>query len=150
MYTICAQFMGGENVAMCNDKDRHSFKKRVLSQALSDNALREMEDQILEIIKSFCEKVITGSSIEKDSEVDKEECDAETRRWSSPKDMADWSDYLTSDILSTLCFGRSFAMLDRDTNRWIPDTLREATSGLCTVALNILDRQAQVWQLMLP
>ena len=125
--------MGGYDVHMSINKVQHGFKKRVISQAFSDRAMKEMEDYIIKVLDNLCGKLIDRQMIEDERESTDLNTQMEKRHWSSPKDMADWSDYLAFDIMGTLCFGKSFGMLDTDTNRYILDTLREATSGLHTV-----------------
>lgn len=40
--------------------------------------------------------------------------------WSEPKNMADWTSYLTLDILGELCFGRSFETMTKEEYRFVP------------------------------
>ncbi|KAL6719675.1 hypothetical protein ACLMJK_001596 [Lecanora helva] len=133
IYGILAEFMGGFNVHLSINKEQHAFKKRVMSHAFSDHAMAGMEDHIISIVDKFTRKVTEGASTQEEAILSNEKPQT-NKRWSKAKNMADWSDYLTFDIMGTLCFGKSFGMLDTDTNRYILDTLREATGGLHTVA----------------
>ncbi|MCJ1247414.1 hypothetical protein MMC30_004628 [Trapelia coarctata] len=134
LHVVFAEFMGGYNLHLTIDKAQHSHKKRVISQAFSDSNMREMEDQIVRVVNNFLGKLVDGTEMD-ESTMLPDHCSAKgLTRWSSKRDMADWSDYLAFDVMGTLCFGKSFEMLDKDTNHYILDTLRDATSGLHTIA----------------
>lgn len=77
------------------DKTLHGRKRRVLSQAFSDNALKGMEDVMLLHVRQLCSILGRGSG-----------SPAETTF-----NMADWFGYLTYDVMGELCFGKSFDML---------------------------------------
>jgi cytochrome P450 len=89
------------------DKASHARKRRVLSHAFSDTAVKQMEKYILGNIRTFCEG-IGGGPVNL----------AETKGWSAPQNMADWCNYLTFDIMGDLCFGKAFGMLERPDNRF--------------------------------
>ena len=134
IYGVFVRFMGGSNVHQCIDKPQHGHKRRVISQAFSDNALRGIEDVITSAIDSFCQKLIDDNNGTADTRSHEHKASLHTRPWSSAKNVADLSDYLAFDIMGSLCFGKAFGMLDTDTNRYILETLRGATSGLHTVS----------------
>lgn len=46
--------------------------------------------------------------------------------WSKPQNMADWSNYLTFDVMGDLCFGKAFEMLEREENRHVIDLIGNA------------------------
>lgn len=118
---------------MSINKTQHAYKKRIISQAFSDNAMRAMECYVIQVVDNFCAKLVDEKNTKEKTETMGQKPEREMRDWSSERNMADWSDYLAFDIMGTLCFGKSFGMLDSGTNRYILDTLREATSGLHTV-----------------
>lgn len=39
--------------------------------------------------------------------------------WSQPRDMADWTNYFTLDVISELTFGQSFNMITSPKLRWL-------------------------------
>ena len=94
------------------DKNRHAHKRRVLSHAFSDKALKGMEEYILNQIRIFCAQI--GSSPQ-------------------PLDMASRCDYLTGDVLGDLCFGQSFSMQEKPGNRFIPDLVQGSAKKLLLV-----------------
>ncbi|KAK4238798.1 cytochrome P450-like protein [Achaetomium macrosporum] len=98
------------NTHNARDKDLHARKRRVLSHAFSDGAIKEVERYILANIRTFCEAIGDyGRAIQ------------DKKGWSSPKNMSDWCNWLAMDILGDLCFGKAFHMLDRPDNRYAVD-----------------------------
>lgn len=102
------------NTHNTRDKALHARKRRVLSQAFSDSAVKQMERYILNNIRTFCHQIGQGVS-------------QDTKGWTSPKNMADWCNYLAMDILGDLCYGKAFHMLESDTNRYALELVSLAT-----------------------
>lgn len=92
----------GPSILAAIPNDMHARKKRVLSQAFSEKALRSIEEYMLLHSREFCEKL--SSSPE-------------------PVNMSHWSTYLTGDVLGEVCFGKSFSMLKEKTNRNLMDLI---------------------------
>lgn len=57
----------------------------------------------------------------------------ESEGWSKPKDMADWANYLTFDVLGHLCFGKSFGLIESDEFRSAPSLMLARTRILAVV-----------------
>lgn len=74
-----------------------------MAHAFSEKALKEMEDNMLVHIRSFCEKMAGGV-------------------W----DMSKWTSYLTADVLGDLCFGSEFKMLDEEENRFATEVMLDS------------------------
>jgi cytochrome P450 len=91
------------------DKASHARKRRVLSHAFSDNAIKSMEKYILGNVRTFCSQLAPQSD-----------------GWGVAQNMADWCNYLTFDVMGDLCFGKAFEMLDHDTNRHVIDLIGNA------------------------
>jgi len=60
------------------DKKQHGRKRRVITQAFSDSALRRYEPAILDHIKTFRDRLLEGST------------PSDSQGWSVTKDMARW------------------------------------------------------------
>ncbi|KAI1771087.1 isotrichodermin C-15 hydroxylase [Hypoxylon cercidicola] len=103
------------NTHNTRDKALHARKRRVLSQAFSDSAIKGMERYILSNVRSFCEQIGVGASDER-------------KGWTAAKNMADWCNYLAMDILGDLCFGKAFHMLERPDNRYALELVSLATT----------------------
>lgn len=86
------------------DKSIHGRKRRVLSQAFSEHALKGMEDVMLVNIRQFC-AIMGGDEPGLESGV------ASSEKGLAIRNMADWFAYLTYDVMGELCFGKSFGML---------------------------------------
>ncbi|KAK1145828.1 hypothetical protein N8T08_003774 [Aspergillus melleus] len=125
-YNAFPAIKGVYNTHNAIDKTMHGRKRRVLSQAFSDHALKSMEDVMLLHVRQLCTALGAGS----------EKTGAE--KGGAVFNMSNWFSYLTYDVMGELCFGKSFDMLlssskhklielvDRAANRhyvcglWIP------------------------------
>jgi cytochrome P450 len=97
-----------ESIHSSIDKAAHARKRRVLSHAFSETAMKSMEKYILTNIRSFCSKIGTQSNLaEKSGE------------WGTPLNMADWCNYLTFDVMGELAFGKAFEMLEHEEERHV-------------------------------
>ncbi|KAF2969214.1 hypothetical protein GQX73_g4317 [Xylaria multiplex] len=103
------------NTHNTRDKNVHARKRRVLSQAFSDSAMKEMERYILANVRSFCEQIGLSASDDR-------------KGWTVPKNMADWCNYLAMDILGDLSFGKAFHMLEQPDNRYALELVSLATT----------------------
>ncbi|KAF7885216.1 hypothetical protein EAF00_011034 [Botryotinia globosa] len=98
------------------DKASHARKRRVLSHAFSDNAIKTMEKYILANVRTFCTNLgQPRASAEKS-----------TGGWSVAQNMSDWCNYLTFDVMGDLCFGKAFEMLENASNRHVIDLIGNA------------------------
>jgi len=99
------------------DKSAHARKRRVLSHAFSDHAIKSMEKYILANVRTFC-NALGGEAVDLSAEKGK--------GWGTPQNMADWCNYLTFDIMGDLVFGKAFGMLERPDNRFAIDLIGNA------------------------
>jgi cytochrome P450 len=105
-YNAFPAIKGVYNTHNAIDKAVHGRKRRVLSQAFSDHALKGMEDVMLLHIRQFC-AIMAGERYGKDI-VQPERGD---EKGLAVRNLADWFGYLTYDVMGELCFGKSFDML---------------------------------------
>ena len=89
----------------------HSFRRRILAQALSDTSIKLMDEAILANVRKFCDAMVDGQHTKA------------TVEWSSPKNMAKWTDYLTFDIMGSVCFSHNFLLLTHERNRFLIEVL---------------------------
>ena len=92
-----------------------------MSQALSGNMVKAMEDHVLKHVDIFCNCMINQTD------------GAETMavmNWSSARNMTAWSSRLTFDVMGDVAFGRTFEMLTSEANRYILDILPNGVHGL--------------------
>lgn len=100
-YETWPRRVGAVNTWSVVDKQKHARKRRVLSSAFSESAIRSAETFVIKHVDRWCD--LLG--------------DEGKEGWSQPKDMAEWSDYLVFDILGDLCFGKSFGIKEPGENR---------------------------------
>ena len=105
------------------DKVAHARKRRVLSHAFSDNAIKGMEKYILGNVRTFCSALGSSPPHPAFTAVEKTR---EKGQWNAAQNMADWCNYLTFDVMGDLCFGKAFEMLDSHTNRHVIDLIGSA------------------------
>lgn len=98
------------------DRSMHARKRRVLSQAFSDGAIKSMETHILSHIRQWCQNLNSTTTATNPSE----------KSWTTAKNLSDESNYLTFDIMGDLCFGKPFHMLTDATNRFAIDLIGNA------------------------
>ena len=104
------------NTHNTRDKDLHARKRRVISHAFSDSAMKEMQRYILANIRTFCDQI--GF----------QEGGPDAKGWSRPRNMSDWCNYLAMDILGDLSFGKAFHMLERPDNRFAIELVEKAAT----------------------
>lgn len=87
----------------------HHKMRRVLNPAFSEKSIRAAEVFIQKHVDRWNELLPDG----------------DTKDWSQPKNMTEWTDYLVFDILCDLCFGRSLNIKDPGENpfRGIPKAI---------------------------
>lgn len=98
------------------DKSIHARKRRVLSHAFSDAAIKSMENHILAHVRQFCENLAGLTSF----------ANAGSKGYGAPVEVSDQANYLTFDIMGDLCFGKAFGMLSAPTNRFAIDLIGNA------------------------
>lgn len=101
------------------DKSIHARKRRVLSQAFSDAAIKSMENHILAHVRQFCQNLAgltTFGSVPNE----------ENKGYGEAVEISDQANYLTFDIMGDLCFGKAFGMLERPDNRFAIDMIGKA------------------------
>ena len=118
------------NVHNVIDKSIHARKRRVLSHAFSDHAVKAMDKYILTNIETACEVLIQrpGAREQKLDLLQVRHIGAARTAdgWTEPVNIANWCDWLTFDIMGDLAFGKAFGMLDHPQNRFAVDLVSSA------------------------
>jgi cytochrome P450 len=104
-YTAYPAVKGVHNTHNSISKMEHGFKRRVLSVAFSEAALKSMEGMMIDAV----EALVAGISRDRKA------------------DMGERFSWLTFDIMGELCFGRSFGMLTSPAQRFVTDLISKAT-----------------------
>ena len=90
------------NTFTATDFALHHKKRRVLNLAFSEKSIRAAEVFIQKHVDRWDELLADGDS----------------KDWSQPRNMTDWTDYLVFDILCDLCFGRSLNIKEPGKNQF--------------------------------
>ncbi|PPJ52050.1 hypothetical protein CBER1_09819 [Cercospora berteroae] len=109
-------------------KSIHARKRRVLSHAFSDSAIKSMENHILAHIRQFCQN-LAGNTNTPDTQLTTSASapnTPESKGYGAPINITDQANYLTFDIMGDLCFGKSFSMLETPQNRFAIDLIGSA------------------------
>ncbi|KAJ4357742.1 uncharacterized protein N0V89_002318 [Didymosphaeria variabile] len=100
------------NVHSSIDKMQHARKRRVMSHAFSDQAIKSLEKYILANVRTACRLLGEKKGGEKG--------------WNDPWNAADWCNWLVFDIMGDLVFGKTFGMLESPVNRFAVDLVGNA------------------------
>ena len=127
------------NVHNVIDKKIHARKRRVMSGAFADNAVKSMEKYVVANIEGACQ-VLKQNSIVHDEKVDLLQVqnvgtEKSSKGWMQPVNIADWCDWLTFDIMGDLAFGKAFGMFDQPQNRFAVDLVSSAAHRHLIVSL---------------
>jgi cytochrome P450 len=117
-YSVFPAQKGAWSTHSAIDKGLHARKRRVLSQAFSDNAMRGLQPHILGIIRTFTDAI---------GDVKHKSKDVLSGSWSTPKNMALWANYMSYDVLGDICYGQSFDTLEREDNRFAVELVGESS-----------------------
>lgn len=122
------------NVHSSIDKTAHARKRRVLSHAFSDSAIKAMEKYVIDKVQTFT-RVLPQAPFDL---LNARHSSGETEEWSVSKNMADMCDYLAFDIMGELAFGKSFDMLESPNNRFASTLVGNAAHRHLIVSLSHL------------
>ena len=122
-YAILGVNSHAPNTLSCIDKKTHAFKRRILFQAFTDNALNGVQDHILSHISDFC-AMLNPPSDRAGPSLD----------WGPSVDIAPLCDYLAFDVISDLSYGRSFGMLKSNRYHYIPQLTKTLARRNATVS----------------
>lgn len=106
------------NVHSSIDKMQHARKRRVLSHAFSDSAIKSLERYILANVRTACrllEESITAAAQ-----------DEKKQGWGNSWNVANWCNWMVFDIMGDLVFGKAFGMLESPANRFAVDLVGNA------------------------
>lgn len=131
-YSVFNHFFDVPSTETTIDRDEHARKRRILSRALSDNALKGMENAVLDAFNQFCDQL----SVPEQREIS---LDAWTsnQRWSPPQDMARLMSFMTFDIMGDICFGRNFETLVGEKNRDLIRIISDGAQALNAVSVGL-------------
>jgi cytochrome P450 len=106
---------GVYNIHTAIDKSLHRFKRRMISQGLSDQCMREFEPSLLQHVNKYIRNLVEAAAA------------AEEEGWSTPVNMSEQCKYLGFDVMGEFGFGQSFRLLDEPENRFLLDAVTAAS-----------------------
>jgi cytochrome P450 len=122
-YTSFPAAPGVVSTHTCIDIKAHGRKRRVMSHAFSEAALKGVEDFVLTHVSSYINALTDrfGSKTTTEGSI-------ADKQWTAPKNVSKWSTWLGFDVMGDLAFGRGFGMLDGSSisNRDAPELLMQA------------------------
>lgn len=105
------------NVHSSIDKAQHARKRRVISHAFSDKAIKSLEKYILANVRTGCRLLAEKSNMaEKNGDGE----------WADMWNVGKWCNWLVFDIMGDLVFGKAFGMLESPQNRFAVDLVGNA------------------------
>ncbi|KAH3956542.1 hypothetical protein HBI56_235830 [Parastagonospora nodorum] len=96
---------GAANTLTMINKEEHARRRRIVSQGLSDAAVRFHEPTLMAHIQK-CFALLSGTD--------------------EPKNVASWFNYLSFDIMGDVVFGMQYNLLGSTANRAIPDAIEQS------------------------
>ncbi|EFQ92167.1 hypothetical protein P3342_010328 [Pyrenophora teres f. teres] len=96
---------GAANTLTMINKEEHARRRRIVSQGLSDAAVRFHEPTLMAHIQK-CFALLSGTD--------------------EPKNVASWFNYLSFDIMADVVFGMQYNLLGSTANRAIPDAIEQS------------------------
>jgi hypothetical protein len=120
------------NVHSSIDKGMHARKRRVLSHAFSDQAIKSLEKYILANVRTACRMLAEG-----DKSIEKQKSAGEDG-WNDAWNVANWCNWLVFDIMGDLVFGKAFGMLESPANRFAVDLVGNAAHRHLIVSFPIV------------
>ncbi|PYH91554.1 putative cytochrome P450 [Aspergillus ellipticus CBS 707.79] len=108
---------GGHSTLSTVNKKVHGRKRRLLSQGLSDHSLKLLEPTLLNTVDRLCDRLA-----EKQDNFSPPDQPIEDG-WTCAKNMAEWCDFYTFDVITELVFGRSLHTLEKPDYHFIIDDM---------------------------
>lgn len=99
---------GGRVDLVNSDHAAHTRKRKIISRAFSEKALRMNELSVVEHQRIWLEEVTTKSDIDGEN------------AWSEPVDMSRWIPYLTLDTVAEIGFSRNFGLTKDESFQYLP------------------------------
>ncbi|RMZ79609.1 hypothetical protein DV737_g3312, partial [Chaetothyriales sp. CBS 132003] len=119
-YEILDSGSGGSTTHTKIDKEKHAARRRILSHAFSDAALRDMEASVIENVRKFVNFIGPNDTAVNTSE-------GGAKGWSEPRNMSDWCNWLAYDIMGALVFDKTYNCLESEEHRQMPVVMTEGT-----------------------
>ncbi|KAI1176152.1 cytochrome P450 [Nemania sp. FL0916] len=126
------------NILTLRDKQLHGRRRRVLSQALSDENITAYQPHMLEKVWKFAQVFL---------DLPRED---ENEKWSVPFNIARYCDYLTSDLMTRIVFSADYDMLGKADHRQAIEAILDSNVRMSVLWQYPAIRSWKVHQLFFP
>ena len=130
--TIWNMLFASPRIGTFIDPVQHKRQKPIMQLALTDNAVKEMEEHILSHTRIFCNAIAYG-----DEEFGLCNPRTEKKAWSVSEDLKTIAGFLAYNIMGDIAFGQSFHTQKEAKNRHYVDLSIQGFRGLSTVSENL-------------
>lgn len=109
------------NTLTLRNKREHARRRRVMSQGLSDAALRSYQDIILGHVEKFINCLRDGGNSHDfpDGVQSASTLDVASQNWSPARKMSDWCSYLAFDMMADIVFSLNYDLLGNEDHRYL-------------------------------
>jgi cytochrome P450 len=110
------------------NKKEHARRRRIVGPIISDAAMRRLErTMLLHIIKCFS---LLGDTCDNNSGSSVTFLADSSKGWSKSRNMSNWCDYLSFDMMGELIFGVRYNLLGSTTHRYVFDAIAESNQRM--------------------
>ncbi|KAK2745928.1 hypothetical protein FQN55_006000 [Onygenales sp. PD_40] len=108
---ISAASRGATSLHSEVDIKSHASRRRLLEQGFSDSAIRSAETYVHQNVDLWCKYIAQDAS--------------EPGSWTPAKNMSDWCNYLSYDVMGDWTFGKRFHCIESNEHRYVPKLLMD-------------------------
>ncbi|EXJ85585.1 hypothetical protein A1O1_05950 [Capronia coronata CBS 617.96] len=135
---------GAANTLTMINRTEHARRRRIISQGLSDAALRSHEPTIMAHIKK-CFDCLTATD-ERDLGLEQpmspmSQAYGPRDSWTPPRNMSNWFNWLTFDIMGDVIFGIRYNLLTSAIHRRIPEAIEHSNVRVSVLLQSPIIRQ---------
>ncbi|KAF5964810.1 cytochrome P450 monooxygenase [Fusarium coicis] len=98
------------------DNQGHAKLRRLVGQGLSNAHIRMYDEELRDSALLFASRL--GEEVDR---FEPNQPPGNHDGWTSPKNVASWSNYFTFDVMSHLVYGTSYDLLTHSENHWVID-----------------------------
>jgi len=105
------------------NKVNHARKRRIVAQGLTSTSMKHLTPKIITCIDTLTRNLAKSSAL------------LDNKGWTEPKDMGDWTNWFTADVMGSIVFSRNFDLMNTPTLRWLSESMPRAIRLRCAAGL---------------
>ncbi|KAG6364817.1 hypothetical protein INS49_006421 [Diaporthe citri] len=130
------------------DRKDHGRRRRVIQAGLADSTVRDFYPDMFAIINRFCDRLLQTAEEEAS---DNSTCgNLGQSDWTNPRNMADWCNWLTFDLMFSFIFTDKYNMLERQQYRYIPKVIEASNIRVSALLQAPILKMFRVDKLLFP